>query len=648
MINKNKTFIFFLIWSLWLSAEFLLGPYSHVRVFDNGDSLLPQLIASKIQFQKYGINYFSAFMVSGVDGAAQGLVPFSNLISALFIVFPAWLAYGLSMFVQRFLASYFTYRLARESLKLNIFPSIIAALLFSLFNFSIYSFTLYHSLGLPALPFIIWSLERILRTNSPKIYLYLTVLGIFVGFSNYFVYFSPYLLPFIFFWFIYVKNAYSPKIIFNLIIFSLFSILPMVPNILAVLLNLPSSQRTVSNLASSTFYPQGKYLSAFLRLAQIFVSFWPSFLIILVSLVVAKTKDLFSNRLLITSLALTLVPFAYKSSQPFLTNLPALIRSFSFDRVDLLIPFALALAAASLLNSLPHKNKSIFVIIWSLLFVLSFKIKLDTIKNYAPYRSLYEHPDLVNLAKSVDSSKWRVATITGGGARPSYALASGLSTVDTYLTIYPKTYHKYWSEVIRNRISGDKLRYEDFIDWGNRVYLYGPNDFDSLEKIDFEKYYDLGLLSQANVKYIISTKPVDDPNLILLPSTYRENFQKWQNFKLSEKFGYFLSGKFYGRPLYIYENKIAYPRFFLEVQNKIIDGQVKVRNYSPDKIEITINDVKAPSVLIGTINYYPYWQATVNGNKSQVKKFQDTFLQVEIPTGRVEVILKYKPPYAIL
>ena len=645
MINKNKTFIFFLIWSLWLSAEFLLGPYSHVRIFDNGDSLLPQLIASKIQFQKYGLSYFADYMALGVDASSQFLVPFSNLNSLLFITLPPYLAYGILMFVQRFLASYFTYRLARDSLKLNIFPSIIAALLFSLFNFSIYSFTLYHALGLPALPFIIWSLERILRTNSPKIYLYLIVLGIFVGFSNYFVYFSPYLLPFIFFWFIYVKNVYRPKIIFNLTIFSLFSILPMAPSILAVFLNLSSSQRTASNLISNTFYPQGKYLSAFLRLAQIFVSFWPSFLIILVSVVVAKTKNLFSNRLLITSLILTPLPFAYKLSQPFLTNLPANVRSFSFDRIDLLIPFVLSLTAASLLNS--HKNKSIFIIIFSLLLILSFKIKLDTITNYAPYRSLYEHPDLVNLAKSVDSSKWRVATITGGGARPSYALASGLSTVDTYLTIYPKTYHKYWSEVIRNRISGDKLRYEDFIDWGNRVYLYGPNDFDNLEKIDFEKYYDLSLLSQANVKYIISTKPVDDPKLILLPSTYREDSQNWHNFKLSEKFGYFLSGKFYGRPLYIYENKMAYPRFFLEIQNQIVDGQVIVKNYSPDKIELSVFS-QEDSKLIFNTNYYPYWQATVNGRKSQVKKFQDTFLQVEIPTGRVEVILQYKPPYATL
>mgnify|MGYP001616413371 CR=1 FL=1 len=197
----------------------MLGPYSHVRIFDAGDGLLPQLIASKIQFEKYGISFFADYMVSGVDAMTQSLVPFSNLNSTIFVLFPGWFAYGLLMFIQRFIASYFTYRLAKDYLKLSSSSSIIAGLLFSLFNFSIYSFTLYHALGLPALPLILWFLEKMTAKKNQRRHIYIIIFGTFIGFSNSFVYFSPYLLPFIFFWFIYIRNIRSFKFILNFSIF---------------------------------------------------------------------------------------------------------------------------------------------------------------------------------------------------------------------------------------------------------------------------------------------------------------------------------------------------------------------------------------------------------------------------------------------
>ena len=269
-------------------------------------------------------------------------------------------------------------------------------------------------------------------------------------------------------------------------------------------------------------------------------------------------------------------------------------------------------------------------------------------------------------------------TVTGGGIHSSYPLANGLSTVDTYLTLYPAGYHQYWQKIISNRISDDKLRYEDFVNWGNRIYLYGPSDFYKLQEIYFQNYYDLNLLSQANVKHIISMKPLNDYNLKLLESSYRESVKYWDTFSKAKKIIVFMGGHYYGPPLYIYENSKALPRFFIlnekspvfapamraesseeertrafrpeeSIKNRsgFSSSGVEVKRYRPDKIEISINDVKEPSVFVAAINFYPYWQATVNGRKSQVKKFQDTFLQVEIPIGNVDVVLEYKPPYAI-
>src|SRR3989344_6060036 len=120
------TIFLILGWSLWISAEFLLGPYSHVRIHDAGDGLLPQLLASKIQFQNYGISYFAPYLPSGIDASTQVLVPFMNLNSALMMVLPGWMAHGLLMFVQRFIACYFTYKLCKEVLKIGNTQSLIA------------------------------------------------------------------------------------------------------------------------------------------------------------------------------------------------------------------------------------------------------------------------------------------------------------------------------------------------------------------------------------------------------------------------------------------------------------------------------------------------------------------------------------------
>ena len=647
MIKKHLALILFFSWSLWLSLEFLLGPFSHVRIHDNGDSLLPQLIASKIQFFRYGLSYYADYMASGVDATSQLLLPFSNLNSLLFIFLPPWLAYGLMMFVQRFLASYFTYRLCRDCLKLDILPSVISGFLFSLFNFSIFSFTLYHQLGIPALPLTLWTLEKI--TKSKNKYILSGLFGLFIGYSNYFIYFAPYILPFIFIWFFYIRKLLKKDLFLNLSIFAVATILIQLPSVMAIISNVKESHRIFWSIPS---YPQ--YLTVVYSLIKtiLITNFVPIVLITVNSMLIKKIKDQLRNRLSILSCALITTVFISKIIQPILPQSFGILRTFSIDRFDMIITFILVIASSYILN-LSFKTKSPFVSLtaYSLIFVVlilgSLKIKIETVKNYASYRSLYQHPDLNQLESSVGGSLDRVVTVTGGGARSSYPLAYGLSTVDTYLTLYPAGYHQYWQKIISNRISDDKLRYEDFVNWGNRIYLYGPSNFYNLKEIDFQNYFDLNLLSQANVRYIASQKPLNDQNLSLLPSSYRESIKNWDTFSKAKKIRVFIEGHYFGPPLYIYENLNALPRFFLKNHNGFSSAGVQVQRYRPDKIEIVINDVREPSELIAPNNYYPYWQAMVNGRKSQVKKFQDTFLQVEIPAGSVQVVLEYKPPYAI-
>lgn len=677
MGKKRIELLLFFTWSLWLSLEFLLGPYSHVRIFDAGDSLLPSLIGAKLQFQKYGINYFADYMASGVDGASQFLIPFSNLNSTLFTLFPGWLAYGILMFTQRFLASYFTFRLFRDILKLDILPSILGGLLYSLFNLSFNSFTLYHLLGVPAIPFIIYCLHRLLERKKINNFYFLGF-GALVGYSNYFIYFTPYVIPLIILWFTFVNLDFNKKILLSLVIFSAGVLVVEFQTIIAVYLNSRFSQRLSFQFPNFSVQLQ----AVFSLIRGVFTENIISILLIIVSFKINPKLNLLSKKLIFLTLLITLATVILKFIQPLVFANIEVLKSFTFDRFQLILPFMFTTSAVVCLNySIRNRNFSryfLFFIVFVILISASVKIKIETVKNYAPYRNLYLHPDLMNLENRVKNEMFRVATINAGGIRPSYAIAYFLPTVDGYLTLYPKSYQNFWSRVVAKRIENDPLRFWDINYWGNKIYLWGPQGFDQMDSIGFDNYYDLHLLSVANVKYILSTKPINDPNLTQLPSTYREQFKDWPSLKLLSKFKRFVNGSFYGPPIYIYENSKALPRFLilnekspefmawmraefseeertpafrteesLKNLSGILSSSVEVKRYRPDKIEISINDVKDPSVLVAAINYYPYWQATVNGSKSQVKTFQGTFLQVEIPIGRVDVVLEYKPPYAI-
>jgi hypothetical protein len=139
------------LWSLWLAFEFLfLGSSSFVRLWDEADSYLPARISVAQRLLAGDLGYLNPLWVSGTDILASGLTP---LLDTLFFTFlPGWLAYGIFMWLQRFVAGYFTYRLLKDSLNLKILPSLFGGFAYSLFAQSTFDFN--HSAGLPSIRWI--------------------------------------------------------------------------------------------------------------------------------------------------------------------------------------------------------------------------------------------------------------------------------------------------------------------------------------------------------------------------------------------------------------------------------------------------------------------------------------------------------------
>jgi hypothetical protein len=321
----------------------------------------------------------------------------------------------------------------------------------------------------------------------------------------------------------------------------------------------------------------------------------------------------------------------------------------------------------------------------------SFDVKLQTFKGAIAgecFVCLYGHPDLGHL---VESNKglppFRIATVATARQRPAYAWTYGLETADGYINLYPQRYKQFWEQVVSPLTASDEAVYNSLHYWGSQTYLFSPSGgFPEDEKVSFQGYYDLELLSLANVKYIISALPIQDDNLALLPPKVDNKESGKQNQRRLASPLDRLRGQRARRPLYIYENQRVLPRFFLARHSRLFDepsqalaalgrasysdlgsiayitqgdaeglavgqlgglgGTVSLRNYSSSRITL---DVRAYSsaILVVANTYSPYWKVWIDHIQTRVFPVNHTFQGVYVDAGQHEITLEYAPPYAI-
>lgn len=652
---QKKAVIFFIVWATWISFEYLLGPYSHVRIFDAGNLHLPLLIAQRIQITKYGLSYFGNFFASGVDLTTLNFAPFSTFNNFLFFVFNGYFAYGILMFIQRFIASFFMYRLCKDVLKLKVTPSLFAALAYSLYNFSIDNYTIYHQLSEPGFPLFLWLIHYVPNVQSKLKYICSFIIGASWGFSTYLALGIPFFIPGAALWFLLIDQQKKKSFWALFLLIIVGAALVSIPQVWALILNIPNSHRSL--WGSNNYVAQNPFQEYIIAILIAIGTYKLQFFLSFISVLLMKKNVIFKQsnlmKLIVISCSILIISPAFSVLELIFKTHLGLFESFQFSRFYILLPFFLTVTTATFLNSLLSIKKQkyhigllLLVIAFAFIFIETIKIKIDTVLNYAPYKLLYELPELKELRQN-DQSIYRVATINGGGLRSAYLYAYGFETVDGYAWVYPKTYFQYWSEVIAKRIKNDPVFYNDFETFGSRMSLYGPNDFDTISEIPFNNYYDLDLLSLANVKYIISKKPISNSNLTLLPSEYREYLKGTGKLTGFKKLALFIQGKYYGDPIFIYRNKKVLPRFFVRRDDDESSGDVNVLEYSPDRIRLSVN-ADTDSKLIASINYYPYWHAYSNGKEVSIHTFSGTFMSINLEKGSRILEIDYLPPYRVL
>jgi hypothetical protein len=242
----------------------------------------------------------------------------------------------------------------------------------------------------------------------------------------------------------------------------------------------------------------------------------------------------------------------------------------------------------------------------------------------------------------------------------------------------------------------DEVRARQHVYWGNMVFLWHPAKEPKMDQ-PFRSYYNLDLLSLANTKYLISPVPLDDPDLVLLPSPDRNDFIKWDARKSTSRAIASLTGEWSHRPIYIYENRRCLPRYFLarsvvlyddpntlvyDLRRRTVDelretvvvdcddvpagidleplttdeldtchdsiGEVNLAARSADRIELEFSAAQ-PCVLFLSNTYHPSWHAALDGEKTPIFPVDHAFQGIYVPApGKHRVVLTYEPDYALL
>lgn len=689
-------FTLFLLWALGLACEyFIFGPYSFFRILEDGDCALNgRLLLSFFNPASQTLGYWNPFQLSGNDTILGSYI--FDLDSLPFVFLPGWLATGLVMLLQRFIAGYFTFRLLKETLNLDAFSAVYAGLAYSLYaNYPDtgmqLGFPLYYGLSIPGISFFIWALAR-LNEHERSHYLFaFGIGGLFSLTTN--VGFGIFILPVIFFWFLFVVPRLTLKFWSMVLLFFIGFLVFELPLLWAISLNVSLSQRAYWNLSN----PEGPVLIRGLFTKD---------LILLGIAVIGLIRSRGRFRPLVACVSsiifcLVFVIIGYPLFSVFIHPHLGFLRGFQFDRIYLVYPYLTILSAAFGIFCLRQwqcelvKKSSVFnsVSLYTAAFVVgislvgweSLRMKSFTLPRMLighNYATLYQNPALRQLAEANKMSPpFRVVTIPDQydvypyNLYPAAASVQGLESADGYVGVYFRRYQELWDQVIRHLLQYEP-DYGHFRSWGNRVYL-------------FKGVYDLKLLSLANVRFIFSDRPLQDKNLLLLRfgSSNRDEQVAWQMMPTQNRLKAVLEGhRSPGYPTYIYENPQVLPRFFLIENVRLFEesqqvlaalrhaeyaelrstaylkqsdlrflafgklgvrkGYVELERYTSDQIILKVDNPQN-SILIITNNFSPYWKATVDGIGTKVFPVDHSFQGIYVTSGEHKVILDYSPPYAI-
>lgn len=658
---------YFLLVALWLGLEyFALGPASYVALHDNGDGTLPLYIgAARSLFTDGG--YWLPIMAGGVDRLGNDLAQL-RLSSVLFAFLPGWVAYQLTVLLHLFLTGYFTFRIARDDLKLteeSAFFSGACAAFYSELTFG-------YSLSYSALPLVLWGLPRLAASKRPLLWSVLA--GLAYSSVSHIATTLPFCLPLAALWYALVRRIGDIKLWLLFLAFSAAALIPQAQTFWAMWYYAASSHRAGWTPRAPSWLESAGDALGFLPRSKL-----PAALAVL-GLAAAWFKDKRARSLGGLVLFLSVGVAALEHIRHLVAGDSALLRGYQFARFREFIPPALALAAGFGLDALRRPRLRYAAL--AVLLVLSLLEKARHASAWAfegSYAANYASPILRDLRAAESREPYRVASFAVG-LEPAFAQAYGFETADGYLNLYPKTYQRFWSALIEPVAARVPQIGATFRDWGNRLYLFADPNLDVDASWPLDSFARPALLSLVNVKYLISRQPLSGPQLRLhygAPPRDRSSWARRMSFRIGEN----LRGR---RQLFVYENTAAFPRAFLTRRARAFDGEAALwsalgsaraadlrdemyversrlnpaakrgrsfrrataalARYEPDAVEVDVAS-DGDGFLIVSNNYSVDWKCRINGVETLIVPAYGAFWGVPVKAGISKAVFRYEPPF---
>jgi len=348
---KEKKHLLFILFTVWIGLEYIgAGPFSYIRIHDTGDSTIPLYLSFVQNIFKYGMTYWNQYSVCGIDRFANGPDIF-HLNTLLFLIFPGWIAYQILVLGQLFIASYFTYRLCRDVLKLEEIPSIYAGIFFPLFFDELICF----SLGIAGFPLLLWGIEKIYNKEEKTKYLYIIILGILYSLSSSFTGVLPFTLSLALLWFIFVRRKYSFKFLIFFAIFCFSTVIWHIPTILALLKNAPLSHRAFWVRPDSiTLNSLLAFFGAVKRHLMINRNGLIPISLAAIGIYFSKLKDCNFIMILLLLIVCAVIGPLTRPLSPYIDKIFPFLHGFHADRFYLLAPFFWAIVGAYGLHFIPN------------------------------------------------------------------------------------------------------------------------------------------------------------------------------------------------------------------------------------------------------------------------------------------------------
>ncbi|MEO5345449.1 MAG: YfhO family protein [Magnetococcus sp. YQC-9] len=598
--HPRQWMVFWLVWSLLISAIYwIFGPYSYLRIQDNADFNIPLRITAARDLLTHGLIYWQPKFSSGMPYMLHPNID-SFLVDGLpYLFLPAWAVHSLIMWLQRFLASYFTFRICRDILKLDPLAATFSGMAFSLHLWGVQDLKLVEALGLPAIGLTLLLFERLFSLPVKRSHLLALLLGIVTALIAQSVIYTFFILVGLPFWFWIARARPFATLWSRCLAFAIGITLGEAPQLIALFFYTPVTTRGQGHLVEPIPIPS---LSDIIHHTWEIVG-WNTLpqnglylALFLFGMVLAKGERNWAWRLLAlhlitgfgSEIGLWLQCLFQQWIPPSRGNLRDL-NQFTIFIGPLLGGAGLHLARLRLASvSQPTRvligASSAIALLLPLISwketTLQLLHRLST-DNFALH---FQNPVLRKLGELSDPSSapfrvgsigtWAptIASASGGRIYPAEVYAYGLEGVDGYYRLHSARYHQFWRRIVAKSLAAYPEQDERTSKW---YYLFRrPEErFAERQPLNLNAWFNMNLLSLANTRFLISQWPLQHPALTVWHDPTAELIQgrEWEEKRLREKIWLTLKHEIPHNAYYVYENHEALPRLIIPERVRLFD-----------------------------------------------------------------------------